>query len=52
MIDAMEVTKYVNCKLSFSPKKHKKGKNVEKKLKIALHLIHSTDYGHPGTAFF
>ena len=35
--DWREITQYVKCKVSFSPKRHKKAKNVEKeKLKIAL----------------
>ena len=41
VLDAREITKYLKCKLSFSPKRHKKAKNVEKKyLKVALHLVH------------
>ena len=35
--DAREIPQYVKCKVSLSPKRHKKDKNVEKeKLKIAL----------------
>jgi hypothetical protein len=31
--------------VSFSPKRHKKAKNIEKeKLKIALHLVHSNSF--------
>ena len=30
VLDAKEITLYVKCKLSFSPKRHKKAKNVEK----------------------
>ena len=29
--DGRKITQYVNCKVSFSPKRHKKAKNVEKK---------------------
>ena len=32
VLDAREITKYLKCKLSFSPKRHKKAKNVEKKI--------------------
>ena len=35
--EGRKITQYVKCKVSFSPKRHKKAKNVEKeKLKIAL----------------
>ena len=37
--------KYVNCKLSFSPKMDKNAKNVEFFfLKVALHLLHSNSF--------
>ena len=40
--DWKEITQFVKYKVSFSPKRHKKAKNIEKeKLKIALHLEHS-----------
>ena len=39
--NAREITQHVICKMSISTKMHKKAKNVGKKMKIALHLIHS-----------
>ena len=35
--EGRKITQYVKCKVSFSPKRHKKAKNIEKeKLKIDL----------------
>ena len=43
--EGRKITQYVKCKVSFSPKRHKKAKNVEKeKLKITLHLLHSNSF--------
>ena len=43
--EGRKITQYVKCKVSFSPKKHRKAKNVEKeKLKTALHLLHSISF--------
>ena len=36
-----EITQYVKRKVLFSAKMHKKAKNIENKLKIAIHLVHS-----------